>query len=447
MSALTSDLQFSLKATMAKAKSTRVNISPIQGAGVLNPGDRVSFDVPCGKRGMYVDPSGSYIQFKVKNTDPTTANKIALDGSAASLINRMEVYSGGSLLESIQNYNVLYQGLIDTQVSVVDRLTTLSIASGTDQQADSSTVNVSRGGPTIAGASSAVFNLPLLSGVLGNMASKFLPVGAINNDLRLEITLEQAAIALISHAAATPGYQVTEFTLILQILELGDEAQAMVEQMTGGNYMISSETYRNASTLLANGSTADSVLLPFRFSSLKSLYWCFRPATPANGSFTASSICNRLNPYDNATQGSPCSVQLRLGPLYIPNAPIRYSGELFTELQKSYHRYAAQTAGTSFGWSQWSKTAAPSVTLATQANMDANLPAYQQQLGAGFFGLNLDAVANRSEVIHSGVSSLNQNMFLDSTYATVLGAQTRFDAWVHADMIIQIENGVCSTLM
>ena len=36
---LTSDLDFTLKKSMAKARSYRVNISPIQGGQALNPGD------------------------------------------------------------------------------------------------------------------------------------------------------------------------------------------------------------------------------------------------------------------------------------------------------------------------------------------------------------------------------------------------------------------------
>jgi hypothetical protein len=57
-------------------------------------------------------------------------------------------------------------------------------------------------------------------------------------------------------------------------------------------------------------------------------------------------------------------------------------------------------------------------------------------------------VSGKSELLHSGINTLNQNLFLDMTYATALPAsQTRFDAFAHADMILQIQDGVISALM
>jgi hypothetical protein len=294
-----------------------------------------------------------------------------------------------------------------------------------------------------------VVNVPLLSGVLGNGCSKYLPIGAIANDLRLELVLAPAVEALVS-VSATANYQVLEAVLILDVLELGDEAQGMIDQMTGGNYVISAETYRNAQTVLANGSTQDSVLLPFRFSSIKSLLWAFRPVAAQNTLFQAA-LNSRFNPFDSATQGTSCSVQLRAGALYIPNAPIRYSAELFTELQKAYHRFGSQSQGSSMTWSTWSITApAAAITVGSglTADFNTNYPTYVQSMGSAFFALNLDSVSGKSELLHSGINTLNQNLFLDMTYATALPAgQTRFDAFAHTDMILQIQDGVISALM
>jgi hypothetical protein len=447
---LPTDLNFALKNTMAKARSVRINVSPIQSGAPANPGDTLKFDIPTSRRGQFLNQAGSYLQLRIKNTD-SAASRFALDGSGASVIQRMSVYSGGALLEDVQAYNLLYNAMLDSQVSMSDRLTTFSVSGGTDQQLSTATNNFSRGGAVVSQNLQTVVNMPLLSGVLGNGCSKYLPIGAIANDLRLELVLAPAAEALVS-VSTSANYQVLEAVLILDVLELGDEAQGMIDQMTGGNYVISAETYRNAQTVLQSGSQQDSVLLPFRFSSIKSLLWAFRPVAAQSTTLQAS-LNSRFNPFEAGLQGTSCTVQLRAGALYIPNAPIKYSAELFTELQKAYHRFGSQSQGSSMTWSSWSVTA-PAAAITTGDGLAAafttNYQNYINTLGSAFFALNLDSVSGKSELLHSGINTLNQNLFLDMTYATPLpgsGAQTRFDAFAHADMILQIQDGVISTLM
>jgi hypothetical protein len=448
---LPTDLNFALKNTMAKARNVRINVSPIQSGAPANPTDTLKFDIPTSRRGQFLNQAGSYLQLRIRNNDSLASAKFALDGSGASVIQRMSVYSGGALLEDVQAYNLLYNAMLDSQVSMSDRLTTFSVAGGVAQPASTATENYTRGGVIIAKDASAVVNVPLISGILGNGCSKYLPIGAIANDLRLEIVLAPAVEALVS-VSTTANYQVLEAVLILDVLELGDEAQGMIDQMTGGNYVISGETYRNAQTVLQGSSSQDSVLLPFRFSSIKSLLWAFRPVT-AQASVLQAGMNSRFNPFDSATQGTSCSVQLRAGALYIPNAPIKYSAELFTELQKAYHRFGSQSQGSSMTWSTWSRTApltslVPSNAGSTGTDFDSFYPAYARDIGSAFFGLNLDSVSGKSELLHSGINTLNQNLFLDMTYATALpSAQTRFDAFAHCDMILQIQDGVISALM
>jgi hypothetical protein len=103
---------------------------------------------------------------------------------------------------------------------------------------------------------------------------------------------------------------------------------------------------------------------------------------------------------------------------------------------------------TSTTWRLTAPTAAFAAGAGTAAALDSVYPAYVQAIGSAFFALNLDSVSGKSELLHSGINTLNQNLFLDMTYATALpAAQTRFDAFAHADMILQIQDGVISALM
>lgn len=448
---LTSDLDFTLKKSMAKARSYRVNISPIQGGQALNPGDTAKFDIQgVGRKNTYLDGAGTFLQFKVKNTDTTASTTFNVDGCAASFFNRLSIYSGGALIEDILAYNVLYNAMLDAQVNSADRQTTVSVTMGCDALAVGAGVDLQRGGPTIAIGGSQVFNLPLISGVLGNQCSKYLPLCAIKNDLRLELVLENLKNAIVS-SSATANWQITEIQLICQLLELSDEAQHMVDSITGGKYMISSETFRNAQTILPASSTADNILLPFRFSSIKGIMGMYRPQTAQNN-FLDATITSRFNPFGSTTLGTACSLQLQIGSEYVPNVPLKYSEETFTELLKYFHKLGNQSMGGSIGYANWNVYTPFTSPVVAAENTAAYAPHYvtlAQSCGSALFGLDLDSVMNRSDVMHAGKSTLNQNVFWNGTYATALPAgQTRFDAWAHLDMILVVdENGVLTSML
>lgn len=74
-------------------------------------------DIPSGMRNTYLDPSQTWLEFQLTPTFVTggATNVAALDGSAHSLIRKVEVYSsaGSNLLESIDNvsYRFLLRSL------------------------------------------------------------------------------------------------------------------------------------------------------------------------------------------------------------------------------------------------------------------------------------------------------------------------------------------------
>ena len=77
----------------------------------------------------------------------------------------------------------------------------------------------------------------------------------------------------------------------------------------------------------------------------------------------------------------------------------------------------------------------------------ANIFTYFANLGAGVIGINLDSVSNRSDVMMSGLNTLNSNIILNMTYATQIanGASdsgVKFDSFVHLDMVLAIEGGI-----
>ena len=102
--------------------------------------------------------------------------------------------SAGQVLETIQSYNVLTGALLDLQVSGTAACLPMSINLGTGFQASS---NYDKYGKSIAKSGTGEFSVPLAcSGVLGSGCSKYLPIAKVN-DLRLELTMENATQAVV----------------------------------------------------------------------------------------------------------------------------------------------------------------------------------------------------------------------------------------------------------
>jgi hypothetical protein len=142
--------------------------------------------------------------------------------------------------------------------------------------------------------------MPILSGVIGVLNDKFLPL-SLADDIRIEFTLNSATTgAVYAVTTGLTAWNVTNFELELNILELSDEGMSMVSSITPFTepiYMHGSSYRHYSSTLAINSSGNQSFLVPARFASLKSLILCPRQniTTAANiaGTYTISS---RVNP-------------------------------------------------------------------------------------------------------------------------------------------------------
>ena len=112
--ALPSDLNFRLKPSAPRGRSMRVSVLPTN-KSTFNPSDTIVAYIPCGRRNTFLDCKSSYLKFTVNNND--TNNTLNFDGSAGSVLNRLDVFHASNNLESIQNLNLLYSYLFDFQLN------------------------------------------------------------------------------------------------------------------------------------------------------------------------------------------------------------------------------------------------------------------------------------------------------------------------------------------
>ena len=90
--ALPVEMNYTLPASLPSAKNFEIRVQPVN-AQSFTAGNVLQFDIPCGRRGQYLDPNTTYVRFKSTFTTIGTANTdiSVLLGSAYSYFNKQEV--------------------------------------------------------------------------------------------------------------------------------------------------------------------------------------------------------------------------------------------------------------------------------------------------------------------------------------------------------------------
>jgi hypothetical protein len=224
----------------------------------------------------------------------------------------------------------------------------MSINLGTGFQASS---NYDKYGKSIAKSGTGEFSVPLAcSGVLGSGCSKYLPIAKVN-DLRLELTMENATQAVVQ-VANTATFSITNPQLVLTYVEVAPDMAHQLEVATGGRYMVSTESWRNYQTILPATRTGDSVLIPARYSSLRTLLHTFRD-NANNSDQTKYWLSARTNPFYSST-GAACSIQYSLGSVLVPQSPVKGGvAETWLNTQQAFHDLGNISPGSRCSINNW----------------------------------------------------------------------------------------------
>ena len=435
--AVSSDCLFNLKPSAVRSRSYRASILPTN-ASSFTCGQTAILYVPGGRRNTYLDCSQSYIRYTVKNND--AANTLNFDGSGASVINRLDLFHGSNNLETVQQYNVLYGYITDMQMNPSSR-SGLSPMYGFNASATGY-----RAGGQIAVSASQTVCMPLLSGVIGLGSDKMLPIGLLVDDIRVEITFEQQVQGMVASAAAGTAWSISSLELELCIVELSDEGEHMVRNITPPErpiYLHGNSWRHYVSTLAAATSGMYSTLVPARFASVKSLVLCPRRATEINGA-TSYSTTSRCNPCFS-TYG------WRVGASLIPNKYITLENtnttqgyaEAFAETIKAWHGLNSYYISTALPTNIYN-TADGAFLLGPVTNITGTLAANSYQNGF-VIAQELESFANRSDVLLAGLNTLSSQVFFETTINSAgPTVTTTLDFYANYDHIIVLENGILS---
>ena len=293
------------------------------------------------------------------------------------------------------------------------------------------------------------FCIPIMSGVVGTLMPKYLPVGALANDLRIELGIAnfgQAFKTVASYDTETDGenfigtgpgdislaaanmesthkFTIKNCELQLEYIEVASDVQQAIEAATGGQYVTSFDSFYHYETTLPQGSAGGTQMIGAKFSSIKTILTTFRDQFGQNRPSYAS-ITSRVNPF--STQSNRLGVgrahlgfgskyrdgtgwQYQIGATQYPSKPVTSNEESWMECVKSQHAVAAQSRTGLFGNGSWNVSA-----RADKAGSATPSKWYEMARPSGsfFIAQNLESQSHKSHLAESGVNTLAQTMYL-----------------------------------
>jgi hypothetical protein len=281
--------------------------SKIRSDGITySAGDVLRLTLPTGAN-QFLSPQDSFVSFKFTPTFTNTGGLVRLDGTAYSLIKRLTVYHGSSMVENITNANRLFNAIYDIQVSQSDRATgTINLLIDENQLASPAISNGYMYGAALTSgvAYQVSFTLP---SILGAFSDKALPLAWLNNaEIFLEIELESATKVLttrvansisgatgvgVTTALAVTGYSISEFYYNACITNLSSDVGNVLKQaMLSRPLVIPAISYRGEQRVVSAGATSFADKLSFQFSSMKGMMWWLTNAQTSNGTIANTNL-------------------------------------------------------------------------------------------------------------------------------------------------------------
>jgi len=313
------------------------------GTSSILPNTTFEFDIPCGLGDALLDTNSVSLEFGIAVKEENNADKtIRFDGSAYSCLQSMVILHNSVPLESCTQLPLLANLLFDLGMSFGDRNTIQGCRFGmmnaldlaysytfndsavkTMTEGTSTTLSTSeiaaagqgnrapdlvqtRWGSSIwinknaaaspnatqyaANASLGNFSLPVLSGFIGTLAERAVPLYSMNGSLRVRFQtnlLERGLQATHTNNATniTSNYEwkLLDVRLVYKTIHLGSLADQM--RLAYPQPTLHSTYYGHQSATVAAGDTQIQKTLAFRYSSMNDVLFCMTPNEKSGQTF------------------------------------------------------------------------------------------------------------------------------------------------------------------
>lgn len=409
--ALPASLDFSPKMGGSHARTSSITIKS-NSTSSYSAGSTIQWDIPV-RPNSFLDQSQTYFALNLKSSGIAK-----LDNSVYSCFKTLSIWHGSNLLEQIDRYGVLAGILLDYTTSQDAHATSLNCMMGCES---------SRDGFSFAAANDTVaLSFPLLSGLFSH-CSKYIPLGALNESLRIELTVANdveifkgaASVATISNPEIHATY-----------IELSPEAYNAVKAQNGGQFQFYGKTFKSFQyTVTPTASSTYSLTIPARLRSLTDYIVCLRKSGDQIAG--AYSTTGRV-------MGGLDKLQIRVADQVFPQKPIECSltnssgacvATAFPETMKSFNSLYHGDFCSNVTRSGYYGSTGASVTDNSAAGTA--------------ICVNLEAYSGRNHVMMSGLNTLGANSQLDLTWNSTDPSTTivtaLIDVFAECDVLYSVD--------
>ena len=467
---LPSSLKFELPPSLSdSARAYTVNVSPDGQTSVTGPANtatpfvanstgafgnftaqNISFTIPSGiSDSVFMDTTSTTVSFVLTYTvtgvmTGAVGASCNLIGSGCSFIDTLTLYSNNQPIETINQYGLLQNFLLNNTVNYAERYGGISVALG----ADSNSMN-GIDLPTTAGTYRYSFCLPLLSVIGINTSDKLFPVGSVNN---LQLILGTANICpVVTYCTTVPtaqpvigAFTLSEFVLNMKYIDVGDlSAQMLRQTLQNGKWYLKTSTYTNSSVNIPSGTNgAVQNFLQIRNSSVRSIYHQYGIAQ--------SSVCP--NGYYDAINPALTSRQCQVGANYIPNRPLRdcqAPAEAYPMLIQSLGGGLTKTLGTVVSRSNYNAVI-PSIPSGSDSTLvvpasglraaptggDETQNIISKFPNMAYYGYDLEKSAG---ILFQGLNTRASPPFLNTIFGVASTSSITCQAWGYSDLVLEFD--------
>lgn len=476
------------KKSAVSGRSFRVSIPASNGQSFAS-GTTMIFNIPCNRKNCFIDPQQSYLRYTIKTTTAnTTATSSAtsalispylatdntatacsqlygsglfLDHNAYSIINTSTLYSGSNQIEYINNANILYNYLLDTNFSYSNALSNTgtygmyvpSVDPREIRRGQLLSVNAIPATGTAASTSSAssgvfeqnTYTLPLLSGLLGiGSSGQMVPIHKINDVLRLELLLETQALAFcqLGDITPTPSYNVINAQIELCFVELGQEGMDHIERMTPSSnptFMVGTSYAHYVNSLPSSTTGIYTCLVPSKLASLKSIHCLPRRSTEISGSAGVGaksySLSSRINPNFDYAVFKISGTQFPQVPIYLQNAGTTGNyAEALIEIQRCFGSLIGTDKANLLNYNNFN------IAPSSNTNTGVFAPGAQTESFKNAFAIGLDLeLFTSKDTIINGLNCLSESMYFEANVSATPGADFTLDFFSLYDNLFIID--------
>lgn len=423
--------------------------SKIRSDGITySAGDVLRLTLPTGSQ-QFLSPQDSFVSFKFTPTFTNTAGAVRIDGTAYSIIKRLSIYHGSSLIENITNANRLYNALFDIQAGQSERAAgSINLLIDENQTAGAASNGYMYGAALTSGVAYQVsFCLP---SVLGAFSEKVLPLAYLNNaEIFLEIELESATKVLTTRTAdsisgstglctalAVTGYTISEFYYNACITSLSsDVANVLKQAMMSRPLILPAISYRGEQRVVSASATSFADKLSFQFSSMKGIMFWLTNAQTSNGVIAATNLNAAVT---TRAAGDLDQFYVSLDGADFPASHIKAGQETATRISGAevfghLERYLNQNATPGLQASLTKELYCNSLTTYASDTADN-----KRFVGA----ISLDRFDNNNDRQLMGTNTMSSQVQINIAWTTGLSEQCNLYAYAMYDLGLEIIDGL-----